>query len=82
VLVSGNPAGARGVNIEGLKRRGYTRAQIDAVRAAYKTIYRNGLTLEEAKAALAQDMAATPDGASEIGAMLAFLDTASRGIVR
>jgi UDP-N-acetylglucosamine acyltransferase len=82
VLVSGNPAGARGVNIEGLKRRGYTRAQIDAVRAAYKTIYRNGLTLEEAKAALAQDMAATPEGAGEIGAMLAFLDTASRGIVR
>jgi UDP-N-acetylglucosamine acyltransferase len=82
VLVSGNPAGARGVNIEGLKRRGYTRPQIDAVRAAYKTIYRNGLTLEEAKTALAQDMAATPEGAGEIGAMLAFLDTASRGIVR
>ena len=82
VLVSGNPAGARGVNVEGLKRRGFTRGQIDAIRAAYKTIYRNGLTLEEAKAALLQDQAAATEGAGEIGAMLAFLETASRGIVR
>ncbi len=82
VLVSGNPAGARGINIEGLKRRGFTRPQIDAIRAAYKTIYRNGLTLDEAKAALAQEQAGAGEGAEQIGAMLAFLDTASRGIVR
>jgi UDP-N-acetylglucosamine acyltransferase len=84
VLVSGNPAGARGVNIEGLKRRGFTRAQIDAVRAAYKTIYRNGLTLEEAKSALAAAQAQTgeDEGAAQYGEMLAFLGGATRGIVR
>lgn len=82
VLVSGNPAGARGVNIEGMKRRGFTRPQIDAVRAAYKTIYRNGLTLDEAKAALAKDQAQSPDAAQQIGDMLAFLGAATRGIVR
>lgn len=82
VLVSGNPAGARGINIEGLKRRGFTRPQIDAIRAAYKTIYRNGLTLDEAKAALLREQGAAGEGAEQIGAMLAFLDTASRGIVR
>jgi len=82
VLVSGNPAGARGVNVEGLKRRGFTRAQIDGVRAAYKLIYRAGLTLEEAKAALLSEQAETPDAAAQIGAMLQFLGSATRGIVR
>jgi UDP-N-acetylglucosamine acyltransferase len=82
VLVSGNPAGARGVNIEGLKRRGFTRAQIDAVRNAYKTVYRNNLTLEEAKATLAKDMAEATEGAQQIGDWLDFLGAATRGIVR
>ena len=82
VLVSGNPASAHGVNIEGMKRRGFSRPQIDAVRGAYKTIYRNGLTLEEAKAAMARDQAETTEGAAEIAAMLAFLGSATRGIVR
>jgi UDP-N-acetylglucosamine acyltransferase len=82
VLVSGNPAGARGVNIEGMKRRGFTRPQIDAVRAAYKTIYRNGLTLDEAKAQLAASQALGDEGAQQYGEMLAFLGTATRGIVR
>ncbi|MES2322694.1 MAG: acyl-ACP--UDP-N-acetylglucosamine O-acyltransferase [Pseudomonadota bacterium] len=82
VLVSGNPAGAHGVNIEGMKRRGFTRPQIDAVRAAYKTIYRSNLTLEEAKGQLAKDQAASTEAAEQIGAMLAFLGTATRGIVR
>ena len=54
VRVAGTPAAARGVNIEGLKRRGFTREQIDAIRAAYKHIYRSGLTLEDAKTALSE----------------------------
>jgi len=82
VLVSGNPAGARGVNIEGLKRRGFTRAQIDGIRTAYKLVYRSGLTLEEAKAALAEEEAVSPEAATQILAMRDFLGVASRGIVR
>lgn len=82
VLVSGNPAGARGVNIEGLKRRGFTRPQIDGIRAAYKLIYRNNLTLDEAKAELAKLQGEMPEAASQVGAMLDFLDNATRGIVR
>ena len=82
VLVSGNPAAARGVNIEGMKRRGFTRPQIDAVRAAYKTIYRNGLTLDEARAALTVAQAVEDDGAQQYAEMLAFLGVANRGIVR
>ena len=77
VLVSGNPAGARGVNIEGLKRRGFTREQIDAIRAAYKLIYRSGMTLDEAKTAIAaaQAEAGAGDVARQYGAMLDFLGT-------
>ena len=84
VLVSGNPAAPHGVNIEGMKRRGFSRPQIDAVRGAYKTIYRNGLTLEEAKAALLKEQGtlSEDEGAADIGAMLTFLDNAKRGIVR
>jgi UDP-N-acetylglucosamine acyltransferase len=70
------------VNIEGMKRRGFTRPQIDAVRAAYKTIYRNNLTLDEAKTELAGAHAAGGEGADQYGEMLAFLGVATRGIVR
>jgi len=86
VLLNGNPAQAHGINIEGLKRRGFTREQINALRTAYKTLYRSGLTLEEAKAALLeqeQDVDKTAPGAAEhLRAFRTFLDTANRGIVR
>jgi len=82
VLVSGNPCEAHGVNIEGLKRRGFTREQINAIRAAYKTLYRSGLTLEEAKAALLEQEQATPEAAEQLRAFRGFLDSATRGIVR
>jgi UDP-N-acetylglucosamine acyltransferase len=82
VLVSGNPAGARGINIEGLKRRGFTREQLDAIRAAYKSVYRSGLTLEEAKAALQEQEGASAEAAPQVRAMREFLDSATRGIVR
>ncbi|MET3131895.1 UDP-N-acetylglucosamine acyltransferase [Oxalobacteraceae bacterium GrIS 1.11] len=82
VLLSGNPASAHGVNIEGLKRRGFTRPQIDGIRAAYKLIYRSNLTLEEAKAALFEEEMAALEAAPQIRAMREFLNGASRGIVR
>ena len=82
VLLNGNPAQAHGVNIEGLKRRGFTREEINGIRTAYKLLYRSGLTLEEAKAALLAEEQATPVAAVHIRAMREFLDTATRGIVR
>jgi UDP-N-acetylglucosamine acyltransferase len=82
VLVSGNPAGARGINIEGLKRRGFTRDQLDAIRTAYKSVYRSGMTLEEAKTALQEQESAAGEAAAQVRAMREFLDSATRGIVR
>jgi UDP-N-acetylglucosamine acyltransferase len=82
VLVSGNPAVAHGINIEGLKRRGFTREQIGDLRNAYKLIYKSGLTLEEAKSALLKAEADSAGSASYLRLMRDFLDSSTRGIVR
>lgn len=82
VLVSGNPAQAHGVNIEGLKRRGFTREQIGHIRSAYKLIYRSGLTLEQAISALAAEVDGAEMPAEDARAMQAFLVNSTRGIVR
>lgn len=82
VLLNGNPATAHGINIEGLKRRGYTREQINAIRQAYKLIYKSGLTLDEAKAALQQQEAGAGDAAASLRLMREALEQTTRGIVR
>jgi UDP-N-acetylglucosamine acyltransferase len=78
VMAEGNPAAARGINSEGLKRRGFSAEAIGAVREAFKTLYRNGLTLEQARQALADSAREHP----QIAPLLAFLQNARRGIVR
>jgi UDP-N-acetylglucosamine acyltransferase len=83
VILNGNPAAAHGINIEGLKRRGFTREQISAIRQAYKTLYKSGLTLDEAKAALDKEIAETnADIAPHLQSFRDFLDTSTRGILR
>lgn len=82
VILNGNPAAAHGINAEGLKRRGFTREQIGDIRNAYKLIYKSGLTLEEAKAALAGAEADKPESAAYLRLMRDFLDSTTRGIVR
>lgn len=83
ILAAGTPIAPRGLNIEGLKRRGFGADEIAALRRAYKLIYKSGLTLDEARAALAQEEAGL-DGnpAGRLRSMRVFLDNASRGIVR
>ena len=78
VTASGNSAHAYGINAEGLKRRGFTPAAITKLKRAYKTIYKSGLTLEEAKRDLAGQVKECP----EIQPLLDFLAVSTRGIVR
>jgi UDP-N-acetylglucosamine acyltransferase len=78
VTVSGEKARVKGINSEGLKRRGYTSEQINQVRRAYKVLYREGKSLEEAKSILAGMAADFP----EIQPLADFLKTAERGIIR
>jgi UDP-N-acetylglucosamine acyltransferase len=84
VMSEGNPAGARSMNYEGLRRRGFSAARVGAVKAMHKALYRDGLTLAQAQeriAALAQE---TPEAAADVGLMTSFLAGVSpqRGIVR
>ncbi|MEH6368150.1 MAG: acyl-ACP--UDP-N-acetylglucosamine O-acyltransferase, partial [Pseudomonas marincola] len=53
VTVSGNPAEARTMNFEGMRRRGFSAEAIQALRRAYKIVYRQGLTIEDALLELA-----------------------------
>ncbi len=55
VTAAGNPAEAAGLNLEGMKRRGFERDDIRAIKEAYRTLYRSGLTAEEALAQLADE---------------------------
>lgn len=77
-IVSGRPAEPRGINVEGLKRRGWDSTQIRDVREAYRTVYRQGLTLEEAVSALG-----TPSLNDErVARFVASLKNGTRGLVR
>lgn len=78
VMASGNPAEARGMNFEGLRRRGFSDAAIAALRRAYKTLYKSGLRLEEARDAIAAEQETHP----ELRPLVDFLSVAGRGIVR
>lgn len=78
VMASGNPAKPYGLNVEGLKRRGFTADTLTRLNRAYKTLYRSGLTLEQAKQRLARQVAECP----ELRITLDFLSGSGRGIVR
>lgn len=78
ITVAGYPAKPAGTNSEGLRRRGFAAADIALVKRAYRTLYRDGLSLEDARAALARDAQDAP----VIAPLVAFLGTSSRGIVR
>lgn len=78
VTVSGNPAEAKSINTEGLRRRGYTKEQLAAISKAFKLVYRRGLRLEEA-IALLKDMALAEPA---LNLLIESLLSSQRGIVR
>ena len=78
VMAAGDSAKPYGINSEGLRRRGFSSASLAAIKRAYKTLYKSGLTLEQAKAQLAEDAGAC----AEIGLLADFLQHSTRGIVR
>ena len=78
VMATGNSCEPRGINAEGLRRRGFTPETISAIRRAYKTLYKSGLSLEEAKQALRGQVAACP----ELAIFVEFLDSSKRSIIR
>lgn len=82
VMASGNTAQAHGINSEGLRRRGFDADSINRIRRAYKTLYKGGHTLEQARALLTAEAAEHAPGSDAIGLLCAFLSRVTRGIVR
>jgi UDP-N-acetylglucosamine acyltransferase len=68
----------RGINAEGLKRRGFDPARVTAIKRAYRTLYMSGAKLEQAKAQLAE-LAGESD---DVRAMLAFIEAGERPLLR
>jgi UDP-N-acetylglucosamine acyltransferase len=81
-MVQGSPPAARSFNLEGLKRRGFSAERIAAVKQMHKLLYRQGLTLEAARAAIEALAQETPEAGDDVALMSGFLTQATRGIVR
>ncbi len=93
MMVDGNPLAVRGLNTEGLRRRGFSAARVAALKQAYRLLYRQGLTLEAALAALQALAQGLQQGADEGGGSASqagadvlqlrdFVAAAQRGIAR
>jgi UDP-N-acetylglucosamine acyltransferase len=78
VTVSGNSASPHGLNTEGLKRRGFETGHIRELRRAYKVIYKQGFTVDQALARLAGPAESSP----HVRQLRDFLAGSRRGIVR
>jgi UDP-N-acetylglucosamine acyltransferase len=84
VMTQGQPAAARSMNFEGLRRRGYSPERISAVKTMHKALYREDLTLDQAMGRIDQLRHDKPEAAEDVDMMLGFLRSVSpqRGIVR
>ena len=76
IMAQGHNAVPRTINSEGLRRRGFTSEQIMTIKRAFRTLYRKGLTVDEAIAEM--------EGwsAPELASFIAFVQTSKRGIIR
>lgn len=78
VMVSGHSAEPHGINAEGLRRRGFSPEQIQALRRAYKLLYKSNLPLKQAVESISEIALATP----VVQPIIDFLERSQRGIVR
>ena len=82
MMVDGNPLSVRGLNLEGLRRRGFSAARLAAIKQMHRLLYRQGLSLEAARGAVAELGQTHAEAADDIAMLLAFLDASTRGIAR
>ena len=82
MTVGGNPLAVYGFNIEGLRRRGFSRERIALVKQMHRLLYRDGLTLEAARAAIAALKGTVEGGDADVALLVDFLAASTRGIAR
>ena len=78
LTVAGNPSAPFGTNSEGLKRRGFSSAAVLAIKRAYKTLYKSGLSLEQATGTLREQAKEHP----ELAILIDFIGRSQRGVIR
>ncbi|SMC24775.1 acyl-[acyl-carrier-protein]--UDP-N-acetylglucosamine O-acyltransferase [Andreprevotia lacus DSM 23236] len=78
VTAAGNRAIPAGINSEGLRRRGFSAEQIAVVKRAYKTLYRQNLPLDEARAQIETAAQSAP----ELQLFVDFFAASTRGLIR
>ena len=78
ILAGSEPLKYEGVNIVGLRRKGFTNEQIGNIRDAYDTIYRSGLNVSDAVKKIKLEMQMT----DEVNEILKFIENSNRGILR
>ena len=77
-MAFGYRAEPKGINVEGLKRRGFTAHQIENIKHAYKILFRNGLSYSEAKGYITE----LADEQKELQVFVDFFEQSTRGIIR
>jgi len=82
VMVDGNPLAVRGLNVEGLRRRGFGARRMTGLKQAYRVLYRQGLTLEMAMTAMSALEQEHPEAAQDIALLRNFVAVSTRGIAR
>ena len=82
MMVEGNPSGVRGVNAEGLRRRGFSRERIALIKQMHKLLYRDGLTLEAASESIGGLRGTVDGGDVDVSMLLDFVAASTRGIAR
>jgi len=78
LMVFGQPCVPRGLNLEGLKRRGFSKDQVRNIKEAYRLLYQRGLQLEEAREKIVELAVGNP----EIEIFSDFIKPSDRGLVR
>ena len=82
MITTGAPAEIRGLNSEGLRRRGFTPERVAVVKQMHKLLYRQGLTFEAAREGIDALAGTVPEADVDVALMSSFLAASTRGIVR
>jgi UDP-N-acetylglucosamine acyltransferase len=82
MMAAGHPLSIAGFNAEGLRRRGFSKERIALVKQMHRLLYRDGLTLDDAKAAIGALRGTVEGGDVDVAMLLDFLAAATRGIAR
>jgi UDP-N-acetylglucosamine acyltransferase len=85
VIAAGDKASPHGINVEGLKRRGFSSETISALRQAYKLLYKDGLSFEDAKVeikTMITEHAGDAATAEKLTQFHDFIAASTRGIIR